>query len=313
MFRRLLRRVFNLSKLGIHKDVDDEVSRRIAFSNVVFISLPLVYLLFMAIDFNSFWQPISILRFDQFIVPIVILLCVFCLWLNKEGVTVFSRILFIVLWPALLHIIPIILLSTPPDYYIAFPFGLIFHSILIQLVFSHRKEPFIFWSFLTTNFIILFFAPEILAAFVETGVQPNEIVFNKYFLLDNILYWLLFNLVMFYILLVVEEYIRRVNLDKSLIENQKEELDVLNTELKQLVAERTLHVEEKDLKLKDYAFYNSHLLRAPFCRVQGLVQLLKMTKEGTEMNDEIMERLDESLVELHEVIKNIKNIVENEV
>ena len=146
---------FDLNRLGILGNSDDEINRRIAFSNVVYISLPIVYILFMIIDYKSFFQPISVLRFDQFIVPIEIFVCLFCLWLNLKKYTKISRILFLATWPFFLHLIPIWLLQTPDDYYLALPFGIVFHALLIQLMFSHRKEPMYFWSFLGLNFITI--------------------------------------------------------------------------------------------------------------------------------------------------------------
>lgn len=232
--------------------------------------------------------------------------------LNKWGITTISRVLFIVQWPFLLHIIPIYLLETPIDYYIAFPFGLVFHSILIQLMFSHRKEAWFFWSFLTLNFFTVIIAADILAYFVAPGTITNEIIYDKYFLLDNILYWLLFNLVMFYIIHVIEEFIRKLNKSKELIEIQKEELNKLNRGLEKMVSDRTQKLEEQNDKLRGYAFYNAHLLRAPFCRIQGLIQIINMTEGTQEKDNEIMVRLEDSVNELEHVMKQIRHMVDDE-
>ncbi len=302
----------DLNRLGILGDSDDEINRRIAFSNAIFISLPIVYILFMIIDYDSFFKPISTLRFDQFIVPIEILICLFCLWLNMKKYAVISRLLFIITWPFFLHIIPIWLLQTPGDYYLAFPFGMVFHALLIQLMFSHRKEPVYFWTFLTLNFITILFIPNILAFFVSSETGPNEIVFDKYFLFDGILYWLLFNLVMYYILMVIEAYIKKENNSKAVIHRQKEALDLLNQDLERKVLDRTRQLEEQNKKLKEYAYYNAHLLRGPFCRIQGLVHLMKVDEHLKETTSEIIERLGNSINELDIVIKKIKHIVETE-
>ncbi|NJN27421.1 MAG: hypothetical protein HC819_16325 [Cyclobacteriaceae bacterium] len=312
MFKGFLIWIFDLYKLGVQSH-DEEISRRISFSNVVFISLPVVYFSFMLIDYKSFLDLFSKPRFDQAIVPVVILICFFCLWLNHRGFSLLSRILFLTLWPFLLHIIPIALLKTPLDYYIAFPLGVIFHSLLIQLMLSHRKEAGWYWLFLGLNFLTMLIEADVLAYFVEQGVTPNEIIFDKYFLFDNILYWLLFNLVMFYVLLIIELYIKRINRAKRLIENQKEELDAINENLEKLVEERTHNLEEKNIRLRDYAFYHAHLLRAPYCRVLGLLQLMSMTSSEEEKRTDIMPKLVESLDELDMVIKKINHIVDVEV
>jgi signal transduction histidine kinase len=304
--------IIDLSHSGNLDDKQDDVSRRITFSNVVFIALPVVYLIFMIVDYQSFLQPISSLRFDQLIVPIEMGICFFGLWLNRKGFIHFSRMLFLLTWPFFLHLIPIWLLQTPPDYYLAFPIGMIFHAILIQLMVSHRKEPVLFWSLIIPNFLTTISTGKVLAFFVSEGSQPNEIIYDPYYFLDALLYWLLFNLVMYYILLVVERYIKKVNTSSKLIAKQSSELRVLNQNLEQKVHERTRELEAQYEKLKGYAFYNAHLLRGPFCRIQGLLQLMSMTDKLEEDTLEVMPRLEESVRELEGVIKKIKVIVDQD-
>lgn len=154
--------LFDLSILGVSLESENDIGRRVAFSNIVFLTLPIVYFIFMLFDFQSYLQPIQDLRFDQFIVPIVIGVCILCLWLNKINWTTISRVLFLIMWPLLLHLIPIKILQTPADYYLAFPMGIIFHSVLIQLMFSQLEEPFMFWFFIAVNFLTMVFVLDIL-------------------------------------------------------------------------------------------------------------------------------------------------------
>src|SRR5688572_3867436 len=99
--------LFNLVGLGVNLEARNDIGRRVGFSNIVFLTLPVVYIIFMLFDLGSYLQPLQDLRFDQFIVPIVIGVCVFCLWLNRVNFTTTSRLLFIISWPILLHFIPI--------------------------------------------------------------------------------------------------------------------------------------------------------------------------------------------------------------
>lgn len=313
MALRSINWIWDLQKLGSKDPADDDVSRRIAFSNIIFFTLPIVYFVFMVIDYESYiQQPISRLRFDQLIVPIEILLCLFCLWLNKKQFTTISRVLFLITWPFFLHIIPIKLLNTPPDYYLAFPFGLVFHAVLIQLMVSHRKEKLAFLTLIALNFTTLIFAGNILEYFVLAENTANPIIYDRYFLLDNILYWLLFNLVMYYTLLVIEHYIRRVNRSNRLIEKQKDELSRLNHGLEKEVSRRTKELELQNKKLLSYSYYNAHMLRGPFCRVKGLIELINMTDDKDEKHGEIMPRISESITELENVIEQIRIIVDAE-
>ena len=134
-------------------------------------------------------QSVSSLKFDQFIVPIEIGICFLGLWLNKKGFIHFSRVLFLLTWPFFLHLIPIWLLQTPTDYYLAFPIGMIFHAILIQLMVSHRREPLLFWGLIISNFLTTISAGKFLAFFVAEGKEANEMIYDPYYFLDALLYW----------------------------------------------------------------------------------------------------------------------------
>ncbi|MDZ7605958.1 MAG: hypothetical protein U5K79_10325 [Cyclobacteriaceae bacterium] len=291
-----------------------EVDSRKTGSSVVYMSLPVVYVIFMIIDYESYSQLSAINRFDVLVVPFTILLCFFCLWLNSINRIKLSRLLFLCLWPFLLHIIPVWIHNTPPDYYVAFPLGIIFHAILIQVMISRKKEPILFWPLLALNFLSLLVSPKVLLYFVAPGDIPNPLVFDPYYLIDIILYWLLFNLVMFYGLLAMEHYIKQVNGARIKIERQKEELTQLNQNLENMVHERTKILEDQNKKLVNYAFYNAHMLRAPFCRIQGLVQLIELTSSNdAPIDNEIEARLTESVAEMEQVIEQMRQIVHSEI
>lgn len=302
--------ISSLSRLGIQSNLEDDGSWRTVFSNVVYMCLPVVYIIFMIIDYEAYIQPISKLRFDQTIVPIVIFVCLFCLWLNKKGHTTISKVIFITLWPQLLHVIPIALLQTPPDYYLALPLGIMFHAILTQLMFSYRFERSLFCIFIAANFLLMIFSQKILLFFDTDLDMPVQLAKDKYFLYDLILYWLLFNLVTFYILYVVEVNVKRIRNSKALIESQKEELNTFNQQLEIVVHERTSELEEQNEKLKKHAYYNAHLLRGPFCRIKGLMQLRELGQITDDEKILIKNMLQESISELDTRIKEIQEIVE---
>jgi signal transduction histidine kinase len=309
MVNALVRWFQILTNLGVDVRTDRELNRRIVFSNVVFLALPVVYLAFIAIDFDAYLVPLSQLLFDQITVPVVILACIGGLVMNGLGRTRISRVLFIVLWPAMLHIAPIILLETPTDYYLAYPFGIVFHGILIQLMISYRREPWLFGVLMVLNLAAISTMNYFLVRNDIESEIPAGLVDSQY-LYDGILYWLLFNLVMFYVLFVVESFIDQVNQSHALIERQKEDLNQLNRRLEQLVHQRTAELEAQNEKLRQHAFYNAHMLRGPFCRILGLVQLSELLGAGHPEQQEIKAKLAVSLIELDERIREIQRLVE---
>ncbi|MTI40153.1 hypothetical protein [Fulvivirga lutimaris] len=298
-----------ISRFGVISENEDDISRRISFSNVIFISLPIVYVIFMIIDIESYLIPISQLRFDQFVVPIVILICFCGLYLNRKGITTLSRVVFTIVWPLLLHLIPIKLLFAPSDYMLAYPFGIVFHGLLIQLMFSFKQEKMLFSLFMILNAVGMITFPALLVYFDADNDIPQTIVNYRYYFFDGILYWLLFNLVIFYIMHIIESNIQRINDAKLLIESQKEELDSINQNLEMLIDQRTKSLMEQNDKLQKHAFFNAHLLRGPFCRIKGLVNLQELSTEK-EDQEVIKAKLEESLNELDSRLQEIQITVE---
>jgi len=313
LFTKTFQWFFVLTKSGDKSDLNNELGRRVVFSNIIYISLPVVYFIFMALDYQSYLQLRNNLNFDQFIIPIVISICFFCLWLNKINRTLLSRNLFLLSWPFLLQIIPLKLIDAPIDYILAFPVGLIFHSILVQLMLSHRKEKFYYWSWLVINLLTMFFMSNILDYFDSDHSNPKVITLDKFYKLDSILYWFLFNMVVFFIILELERNIQKILNSNLLIEEQKFELNTINDNLEEIISQRTMALEEQNKKLRNYAFYNAHLLRGPFCRIQGLLNVRELNNESKEEEELIKVMLNKSIEELDNRIQEIQLIVrENE-
>ncbi len=324
---KFLSRIINL---GTNANYLDHLNRRIIYTNIIYISLPIVYLIFVLIDINNFLVPVQNLAWDQFIFAVEILVCLVGIYLNKAGLSVIGRCIFLVTWPFLLHIVPIWHQHSPSDYFLAFPIGIILHSVLIQLMFSIRHERLFFWPFIVVNFSLLIKAPELLIRFADSSTKNlTEFVTDKYYLLDAVLYWLLFSLVVYFLVRAVDNLFDQVEKDKLVIEEQKEELAAINEELQQsneslyslnekisnwnssleeTVSIRTREIEEQNNKLKDYAFFNAHKLRGPFCRIKGLVMLHELVADQTEKR-QIQDMLNKSVWELDMVIDEIQQIV----
>ncbi|HEY6437323.1 MAG TPA: hypothetical protein VIY47_12095 [Ignavibacteriaceae bacterium] len=315
---------------GTSADYLDHLNRRIIYANIIYVSLPVVYITFVLIDIKSFLVPVQDLAWDQFIFLVEIVVCLLGIYLNKLGQSVIGRLLFLLTWPFLLHIIPISHQHSPVDYYLAFPIAIIFHAVLIQLMFSIRYERLFFWPFMIANFLLLLSAPGLLTFFADSSTaRLAEFVSDTYYLLDSILYWLLFSLVTFSLVRAIDNLFDQVGRDQLIIEDQKEELAAMNEELVQsneslhdlnnkisgwnenleeTVARRTHEIEEQNEKLKGYAFYNAHKLRAPFCRIKGLVMLYEIVKDEDEKKH-IEKLVDLSIRELELVIDEIQEIV----
>ena len=91
------------------------------------------------------------------------------------------------------------------------------------------------------------------------------------------------------------------------------ELKQQNTSLEEKVKERTTElleineaVKEQNEKLKDIAWTQSHVVRAPLARLMGLVNILQMDEEMPELNKtQILENVVSSANELDGIIREI--------
>jgi PAS domain S-box-containing protein len=93
------------------------------------------------------------------------------------------------------------------------------------------------------------------------------------------------------------------------ISKSNKEIKDINSSLEKRVQERTKILEEKNRQLAEYAYINSHLLRAPLCSILGLVNLLETkSKKEQEM---VVFHMKKSSKELHEVVKKITKAIED--
>lgn len=91
--------------------------------------------------------------------------------------------------------------------------------------------------------------------------------------------------------------------------NQSEQIANTNERLEDLVQDRTQKLKEQNERLSKYAFMNSHELRGPICRMIGLLNLLKLTKN--EEHHKILLLIQETGLELDAVTRKINNTLDN--
>jgi len=95
-----------------------------------------------------------------------------------------------------------------------------------------------------------------------------------------------------------------------LLQSQNEEITSINENLESMVKKRTQELEQKNKQLTEYAFINSHILRAPIARLSGLFNIFKMESNDTSKNPEILEYMEGSIEELKLVTGKINTAIE---
>ena len=102
-------------------------------------------------------------------------------------------------------------------------------------------------------------------------------------------------------------------LELTLSENLElnEELTRLNEELEATVEERTRRLRKQNDQLTEYAFINSHLLRAPIARILGLADLIAREVHA-EKDQVLVKTLEHTTHELDLVVRRISEILYDE-
>lgn len=81
-----------------------------------------------------------------------------------------------------------------------------------------------------------------------------------------------------------------------------------NKNLENAVKKRTQELEEQNKQLTEYAFINSHLLRAPVARILGIAERIKKEVKSNQER-ELIEAIGDSVVELDEMIRKISTLL----
>ena len=102
----------------------------------------------------------------------------------------------------------------------------------------------------------------------------------------------------------VQEQNVELNSQREEIEEVNSELRNMNNELEVRVTERTHVLEQKNLQLAEYAFVNSHLLRAPLSRIKGLSYIISMERING-ADDQVLKALIASTDELDKIVNRI--------
>ncbi|PIB33966.1 hypothetical protein BFP72_00210 [Reichenbachiella sp. 5M10] len=133
------------------------------------------------------------------------------------------------------------------------------------------------------------------------------------------LIWYLFNHKKRKTIRILEELNNEILLQKEKIANQAIELHQVNGEMRSmneslefLVKERTKKIESQNEKLRDYAFANSHEVRAPLSNLLGLINISKFENLSSEEQELIIEKIHSSALDLDHVITKVNKILEEE-
>jgi signal transduction histidine kinase len=96
----------------------------------------------------------------------------------------------------------------------------------------------------------------------------------------------------------------------QIIKEKSEEINAINEHLESRISDRTRELENKNEQLSEYAFLNSHKLRGPIARIEGLFNVIELTQTD-KIPDEILEPIRDSINELDQVSRQINRSIEH--
>lgn len=88
-----------------------------------------------------------------------------------------------------------------------------------------------------------------------------------------------------------------------------EEVVAMNDNLEHIVNQRNQEVIEKNKMLEEYAFINAHKLRAPVARLLGIMQIIELSKDTTEI-EFYLQLCNHEIQDLDRIVWAIKEAIE---
>lgn len=293
----------------------------------------IISIIVITLDFVFYIMGWDTYGLEQFRMVLLLLMTLAILYLNVQHYHTAAKLLLIFGTIFLLYLVPPIFGFSKAEFIIWFPYSAIAISIVPHFIFSPSKQTFLWAAVIFICFNVVFFMEPIqFMGYLGSKDDLSLIV-------DNFFFVKVAQVSMFFFGHVAIGYLIKANRtyqlglmkandtmreDADIIQQQKEELENQNEELKQIqeeltlineslenrVKQRTFDLQKSNETLSEYAFINAHLLRAPLCRIQGLVNLLFMENHSTSAV-ELLNHMDRASDELEKVINTINEVLDN--
>lgn len=276
----------------------EELRRKISLSNSIYwITLILLILFEATLFLTQFETAIKYGDFDRWVPLLLFIAAILGIALNRYRQWKASRIIFLSSWILLVNVMPVLLSHISPSSYFVHPVLCIVSSLMIHLFFSWYEDRWTYIFFLASSFLLTAFSFYFLS--LNDSLQSYErlpldgVPIMTIYLMS----WVFINLTLV--------YVYRINWKAYVALQEKTEIiENLNQSLEAKVEKRTMRLREQNSKLREFAFVNSHVLRAPVSRILGLVSLLIRSELPKEDKD-VVYHLEESAKELDTVIRNL--------
>jgi signal transduction histidine kinase len=130
---------------------------------------------------------------------------------------------------------------------------------------------------------------------------------------DFIFYWNIFFtgglilLVMYIFKSGYERTQKKLIEQHNMLVHQKEEIEVINNNLEQIVVDRTEKIKDQEIRISKFAYINAHKVRSPLARIMGLLTVIGLEKNKESTIDEYLPLLRSNADELNEMLKDVSS------
>ncbi|MDD1442052.1 hypothetical protein MEO93_17150 [Dolichospermum sp. ST_sed3] len=299
---------FALFKLGVREDMNPELRRVTILSNMVYVVIASIVVFYLLVRGRTYLNPTE-LTFTSWIPVIILTASTVCLLLNRAEFYVLSKSIFITSWVLFTTVLLFVVYGSIQSDYLVHPFYCIISSIMVHILFSYYSERVIYLFFVVITWSLILFSNEFITHFMLPTNTPPPFKLNLMgWRISSYMFAAFFNLTILYVIRLNYRFYsdlqvrnNTVSLQNERLEEQQRELENLMQKLEEKVLTRTLALKEQNVRLTEYAFFNSHILRAPVSRIRGLVNLLGLAIDKEEEN-KIRRLLSDSMNELDQAI-----------
>jgi signal transduction histidine kinase len=159
-----------------------------------------------------------------------------------------------------------------------------------------------------TSLFIISIATMLSIQYSYTMRTPLIILQSNFIFYWNIFFTGALILLVMYIFKSGYERTQKKILDQhNMLVHQKEEIEVINNNLEQLIVDRTEKIKDQEDRITKFAFINAHKVRSPLARIMGLLNLIDLEKNKASTFEEYLPKLRDNAEELNAMLKEVSN------
>ena len=306
-------KIKNLFNVGVDDTLDQDLRTRVTASNVVFITILIILFIIISLNAKSYLT-LGIPSFRAALPLLMFGISIGGILLNHARYFLAARLVFFLSWTLYITAFPVWRPASVYSYFLHPMFGIV-SSTMVLLMFSFRKEKVVYLTFLIFSMLITVFSFDFISWFDHEGVAEIILTYTTSFRLHiyPFFFTVFFNLVLIYVFRINGKFFDLQQQQHETIFSQNRQLsearlklELTNNELEARVRERTMELLEQNTRLMEYAFFHSHVLRAPVSRIRGLLNLMNLPIDSEEQKG-IREMLSKTVNELDDTIHQMND------